>query len=131
MKTMEIREVCGEYAIDLLLDHGSTFTIYFKSQQNALNVKQIIDADNGALNAAEYTRVVHGKIKWVNRPIHAQYAAVKDEHGETKCVKLHDTIEYNPVGYCSECRKRLDDTFMHYCPNCGAKMDGGSKNEIK
>lgn len=28
------------------------------------------------------------------------------------------------VEYCSVCRKRLDDTFQNYCPNCGAKMDG-------
>lgn len=33
-------------------------------------------------------------------------------------------IENNPVDYCSECGKRLDDTFQNYCPNCGARIGG-------
>ena len=28
--------------------------------------------------------------------------------------------------YCSECR-RVVNKYNHYCPDCGAKMDGGSK----
>lgn len=49
----------------------------------------------------------------------------------------------NPKYECSECRKeapyrpKLDDLFnwyheqdlSDYCPNCGAKMDGGADNE--
>lgn len=35
-------------------------------------------------------------------------------------------LENNPVEYCSECGKRLDDTFQKYCPNCGARMDGSN-----
>ena len=73
--------------------------------------------------AADVVEVVHGKIKWVNRPIAAQYATVTDECGEKHYGKVCDRIENNPVGYCGECGKRLDDTFMNYCPNCGAKMD--------
>ena len=30
------------------------------------------------------------------------------------------------VEYCSVCGKKLDDTFQNYCPNCGARMDGGN-----
>lgn len=71
----------------------------------------------------ELVEVKHGKIKWVNRPIAAQYATVTDEYGEKHYGKVCDRIENNPVGYCGECGKRLDDTFMKYCPNCGAKMD--------
>ena len=33
------------------------------------------------------------------------------------------------IEYCSECGKRLDDTFQNFCPNCGAKMDGGKNND--
>lgn len=33
------------------------------------------------------------------------------------------------VEYCSECGKKLDDTFQNYCPNCGAKMDAERKCE--
>lgn len=32
------------------------------------------------------------------------------------------------IEYCSECGKRLDDTFQNFCPHCGAKMDGGNNN---
>ena len=73
---------------------------------------------------ADVVEVRHSRIKWVNRPISAQYATVTDEYGEKHYGKVHDFIENNPVGYCEECGKRLDDNFMHFCPNCGAKMDG-------
>ena len=73
---------------------------------------------------ADVVEVRHSRIKWVNRPISAQYATVTDEYGEKHYGKVHDFIENNPVGYCGECGKRLDDTFMNFCPNCGAKMDG-------
>ena len=26
------------------------------------------------------------------------------------------------IPYCSRCGKRIDDRFMHFCPNCGAKL---------
>lgn len=68
--------------------------------------------------------VKQSKIKWVNRPISAQYATVTDENGEKHYGKVHDFIENNLVGYCGECGKRLDDSFMNFCPNCGAKMKG-------
>lgn len=74
--------------------------------------------------AADVVEVRHGQIKWVNRPISAQYATVTDEYGENHYGKVCDRIENNPVGYCGECGKRLDDTFMNYCPECGAKMNG-------
>lgn len=73
---------------------------------------------------ADVVEVRHSRIKWVNRPIAAQYATVTDENGEKHYGKMCDRIENNPVGYCGECGKRLDDTFMNYCPNCGAKMKG-------
>lgn len=72
--------------------------------------------------------VKQSEIKWVNRPIAAQYATVTDEYGEKHYGKVCDRIENNPVGYCGECEKRLDDNFMNYCPNCGAKMKG-DKND--
>lgn len=45
----------------------------------------------------------------------------------TKCPECNKEVEVEKpitsgVPYCSRCGKRLDDRFMHYCPNCGAKM---------
>ena len=79
--------------------------------------------------AADVVEVRRGKIKWVNRPIAAQYATVTNEYGEKHYGKVCDRIENNPVGYCGECGKRLDDTFMNFCPNCGARMDGERRCE--
>lgn len=85
------------------------------------NMEGVIDRQP----TADVVEVKHSHIKWVNRPISAQYATVTDGFGENHHGKVHDRIENNPVGYCGECGKRLDDNFMHYCPNCGARMDGG------
>ncbi len=52
MKEIMIRDVCGDYALDLPLDNASTFTLYFNSYQNALNVKRIIEVDRSVPNAA-------------------------------------------------------------------------------
>lgn len=52
MKEITIREVCGDYALDLALDNGHTFVFYFNSRQNALTVKRIIEVDMSVPNAA-------------------------------------------------------------------------------
>lgn len=30
-----------------------------------------------------------------------------------------------PIYRCSECKEDTNNWFWHYCPNCGARMDGG------
>nr|DAH06449.1 MAG TPA: ribosome, girodazole, girolline, antibiotic complex, 50S [Caudoviricetes sp.] len=42
---LKIREVCGEYALDILFEDMSVSTIYFHSQKNAEAVKRIISDD--------------------------------------------------------------------------------------
>lgn len=32
------------------------------------------------------------------------------------------------IPLCSRCGKHIDDTFMNFCPNCGAKLDKANKN---
>lgn len=44
-------------------------------------------------------------------------------HGVWVCVNKIDPIS----GYrCSKCRRRVGFDLTPYCPNCGAKMDGGT-----
>lgn len=44
-------------------------------------------------------------------------------HGVWVCVNKIDPIS----GYrCSKCRRRVGFDITPYCPNCGAKMDGGA-----
>lgn len=68
--------------------------------------------------AADVAQMVHGRWK-------AQLESERD--GFTKFLWLPDRI----VGYiCSNCGgeaiEYVDDYFLpDYCPNCGAKMDGG------
>ena len=64
----------------------------------------IIQMDMLKLPAADVTPVVHGV--WV-------------------CVN----IIYPISGYrCSKCRRRVGFDLTPYCPNCGAKMDGGDND---
>lgn len=55
------------------------------------------------------------------------------KHGEWKSFHSEDTL-YNSY-YCSACGHERDigmvvspTTEFKYCPNCGAKMDGGNNN---
>lgn len=46
-------------------------------------------------------------------------------HGVWACVNKIDPIS----GYrCSKCRHIVGFDLTPYCPNCGAKMDGGDNN---
>ena len=64
--------------------------------------------DNG--NAIEISRVRHGK--WVDR--------IVDEN---------EVIQpWMKRYYCSECLEGGNQSWFKFCPNCGAKMDGGDDN---
>lgn len=50
--------------------------------------------------------------------------AVPVVHGVWVCVNKIDPIS----GYrCSKCRRIVGFDLTPYCPNCGAKMDGGGE----
>ena len=106
-KELKIREVCGDYALDIPFADGSVNTIYFNSKRNAETVKHIIEVDGSKPNEAtvcDMREIKHGK--WVSTG--------------------------NALGYteyhCSECDNYLfldskDDELYPYCPYCGAKMN--------
>lgn len=63
----------------------------------------------------------------------AKAIAMKAPTIEAEPVRHGDWVKY-PHGsgiYCSECHKkrRYKDIHDEYCPNCGAKMDGGKDND--
>jgi hypothetical protein len=105
---LKIREVCGDYALDIPFADGSVNTTYFNSKRNAETVKHIIEVDGSKLNEATVCKMQEIK---------------------------HGSWEYDSegVGYanylCSECGNFL--TFYEgfdlypYCPYCGVKMDRG------
>ena len=48
-KELKIREVSGDYALDIPFADGSVNTIYFNSKRNAETVKHIIEVDGSKL----------------------------------------------------------------------------------
>lgn len=102
---LKIREVSGDYALDIPFADGSVNTIYFNSKRNAETVKHIIEVDGSKPNEAtvcDMQEIKYGKWEY----------------------------DSGDVGYtnylCSECKNFF--TFYEgidlypYCPYCGAKM---------
>lgn len=106
---LKIRDICGDYALDIPDYNGSNFTLYFNSKKNAENVKRIIEIDGGKPNEAtvcDMQEIKHGKWKFE-----------KDICGVAWFT-------------CTNCHKYIIMTkhrLYPYCPYCGAKMD---KEEI-
>ena len=76
--------------------------------------------------SADVAPVRHGR--WLDRP---KNQGLKDE--EIGTVGMVDGEPWSSC-YCSECGEWLvaSDEYAvkgNYCPNCGAKMDGGDKND--
>ena len=70
----------------------------------------------GSLPAADAVPVVHGEWK------------PGKEISRTMLVDGTLAIEYDAF-YCSACGRRYKEYVLvyNYCPNCGAKMDGGDR----
>ena len=51
-KCGEIRDVCGDYALDVEYSKDFTFTMFFNSRRNAETVKRCIEVDDSVPNAA-------------------------------------------------------------------------------
>lgn len=64
----------------------------------------------------------------IERILAADVAPVR--HG--RWINAYSDIEPNPMfmyGICSECGfEQGISKYLNYCPNCGAKMDGGDGN---
>ena len=97
--------------------------------------------------AADVAPVVHGR--WIFTKRHLWY---KDENGNIDEWRVDNGFHNGPecqichtafcehctpdwstteceIGhyYCSECAETSRDAHENYCPNCGAKMDGGAE----
>lgn len=76
------------------------------------NYRLIIPAEAlKAAHAADVVPVVHGR--WVDR-----------------IVNENEVIQpWMKRYYCSECIEGGNQSWFKFCPNCGAKMDGGADND--
>lgn len=70
-----------------------------------------------ALPAADVAPVVHGQ--WI--------IGVDDDDFDVKCSKCEWTDIFEVAGIAAV--ERIAKT-MHYCPHCGAKMDGGDSDAV-
>lgn len=72
------------------------------------------------------TLVANGHPVYRNRHEHYNNYVMtgRTDDGEALYRKEHHVLSLS-VGCCSECGKILCSRFNNYCPNCGAKMDGG------
>lgn len=50
-----------------------------------------------------------------------------DELGFVHTVTVNTHVK-GPVPYCGLCNALAADSFLDYCPKCGAKMDGEDEN---
>lgn len=63
-KVLEIREFCGDYALDVEYSKDYTFTMFFNSRRNAETVKRCIEVDDSVPNVAtavDFVEVVRCK----------------------------------------------------------------------
>ena len=116
---LKIREVCGDYALDIPFADGSVNTIYFNSKRNAETVKHIIEIDdsNPKNDLYDFSRI---KIK----------LKVVDEVKLSKWVKKKVRKVCEAEAYCLTCGREVvyqvinnRYQFENYCPHCGARMD--------
>ena len=84
-----------------------------------------------AIPTADVRPVVHGHKVTHNRPIAGHWECGYLEGGfeEAEVRVWVAPIKENPVDYCSECGKRLDDIFQNFCPNCGVAI--GRTEEVE
>lgn len=111
-KELKIRDICGDYALDIPFADGSVNTIYFNSKRNAETVKHIIEVDG-------------------SKPNHATVCEMEEiRHGKWE----YDSGDVGYTSYlCSECKNFLtfyeDIDLYPYCPYCGCKMDLESESK--
>ena len=105
-KVSEIREICGDYAIDIEYSKDYTFTMFFNSRRNAETVKRCVEVDDSIPNVAtavDFVEVVRCKDckHWCN----VGYDPIIDRRfGSCTCEYWEHPYEYFETAendYCS------------------------------
>ena len=91
-KCTEIREICGDWAFDIVYNNGETFMLLFNSRRNAETVKRCLEVDDSVPNAA--TPVDFGEV--------------------VRCKDCAYFVKDAPCGYCHYCGCCTnDDGYCH------------------
>ena len=70
--------------------------------------------------------------KEVKRTENARYFVFNKELTQKVGKEVYTKVfkeEESSAFYCGSCGKRMDDTFLNYCPCCGAKNEVTNKKE--
>lgn len=140
--------------MDEYIERAAAVKVILRERKPTNSVAQnrmlsIIQRDLLTMCAADVAPVVHGR--WIFTKRHLWY---KDENGNIDEWRVDNGFHNGPecqichtafcehctpdwstteceIGhyYCSECEETSRDAHENYCPNCGAKMDGGNNNE--
>ena len=80
------------------------------------------------LPAADVVPVVHGQWEWFEEwyPSTPDHPMECEDYG-WRCGECKTALE-DMVGGCWD--DSYDEPKLNYCPNCGAKMDGGDSDEV-
>lgn len=63
-------------------------------------------------------------IVWKEREVRHETYYNSGHLWESEPFYLLKYVHYiTKIPYCSRCGKQIDDRFMHFCPNCGAKIE--------
>lgn len=106
-----------------------SLTQYAWTNPNKSKYRVTVDIDDvqfgiDKIPAADVAEVRHGRK--ITHKRHRGFYSIECPICEGKFPSNKPYTE--EIEYCSECGKRLDDTFRNFCPNCGAKMDVGNNN---
>ena len=114
-KCTEIREICGDWAFDIVYNDGETFMLLFNSRRNAETVKRCLEVDDSIPNTAtpvDFVEVVRCK----------DCAYLSKNNNE--CRTCRDIDEpcgichclgfcTNDDGYCHRGERRKDDAEIY------------------
>ena len=104
-KVSDIREFCGDYAIDIEYAKDFTFTMFFNSRRNAETVKRCIEVDDSVPNAAtavDFVEVVRCKDCEHYKP----QAKLARWNGKVNYCCRTAAIKTAPSDFCSFGRRR-------------------------
>lgn len=91
-------------------------------------MERVLDEIDAA-PTADVAPVVHGEVVFRNRHRKSfkRYTGF-DDIGEEHTITVREESE-GKEPYCGVCGCQLAESSLNYCPGCGAKMDGGTKDE--
>lgn len=115
-----------EHPYDKKPEKPETFSEYNQGWHDACDyIRNTLDEE---AECADVAPVRHGRWVWKHRHYGGfhKYTGV-DEHGVSHTITVDDRCETEEP-YCPYCGKWNESVFRSYCPNCGAKMDGGDNN---